>query len=70
MTSRVYTVDTKHKPPQPHRTPSARREQDDQIALKMETKTSLSRWAKRDAQREARRLQLEAEYGEDAMMYA
>ena len=49
---------------------SGNRESDGRYALRMETKSAVSRWAKRDAQREARRLQLEAEFGDDAMMYA
>ena len=49
---------------------SGKRESDGRFALKMETKSSVSRWMKRDAQREARRRELEDMYGEDAMMYA
>lgn len=49
---------------------SGNRESDGRFALKMETKTSLSRWAKRDAQREARRLELEAEFGDMADCFA
>lgn len=46
------------------------RESDGRFALKMESKTSISRWAKKAAQDAKRREELEAMYGEDACMYA
>jgi hypothetical protein len=46
------------------------RESDGRFALKMESKRSVSRWMKRDAEREARRLELEAECGDMADCFA
>ena len=46
------------------------RESDGRFALKMESKKSVSRWMKRDEEREARRLELEAECGDMADCFA
>lgn len=46
------------------------REPDGRFALKLESKSSVKRWAKRDAEIAKRRQELEALYGEDACMYA
>lgn len=51
-------------------TTNTNRESDGRYALKMESKTSVSRWMKRDAQREARRREIEEQYGEDEMLWA
>lgn len=51
-------------------TTSTEREQDGRYALKMESKSSVKRWMKRDAEVAKRRAELEAQYGEDAWMYA
>jgi hypothetical protein len=49
---------------------SGNRESDGRFALKMESKRSVNRWMKRDAQRQARRLELEAEFGDMADCFA
>ncbi len=46
------------------------RESDGRFALKLESKRSIKRWAKRDEEIAKRRKELEALYGEDACMYA
>lgn len=46
------------------------RESDGRYALKMESKSSVKRWQKRDEQREQRRRELEAQYGADADCFA
>lgn len=49
---------------------SNERESDGRFALKMESKKSVSRWMKRDAEREARRQQIIAENGSDDLLWA
>jgi hypothetical protein len=51
-------------------TDSKERESDGRFALKMATNKSVQRHLRRDAEREARKAELEALYGEDACMYA
>lgn len=51
-------------------TTTQERESDGRFALKMESKSSVKRWAKRDDEIAKRRKELEALYGEDACMYA
>lgn len=46
------------------------RESDGRFALKMESKASVNRWMKRDEQREQRRRELEAMYGDMADCFA
>lgn len=46
------------------------RESDGRFALKLNSKRSVKRCLRRDEEREARRLELEELYGEDACMYA
>jgi len=46
------------------------RESDGRYAIKMESKKSVARWAKRDAQVEARRIEREAEFGDLADCFA
>jgi hypothetical protein len=47
-----------------------KREQDGRYALQMKTMSSVRRQQKRDEDREARRLELVALYGDDWVMYA
>lgn len=51
-------------------TNSQARESDGRFALQMESKRSVARWAKRDAEREARRQEIIAEYGSDDLCWA
>ena len=46
------------------------RESDGRYALKMESKSSVNRWMKKDEEDAKRREELEAMYGDDAFMYA
>ena len=46
------------------------REQDGRFALKMESKSSVARWMKRDAEVAKRRAELEAQYGDMADCFA
>lgn len=46
------------------------REEDGRFALKLESKSSIKRWAKRDAEIAKRRKELEAEFGDMADCFA
>lgn len=52
------------------RSDAAARESDGRFALQMRTTRSVQRMMRRDAEREARRRELEEMYGDDACMYA
>lgn len=51
-------------------TTNSNRESDGRFALKMATNKAVQRQMRRDAEREARRLQIIEEYGEDEMLWA